>query len=531
MKKLVVLLAVCLGIAVFYIIYGEVKKGAVPREEVIKEVSLAEVVSARDSSEEALTQDTVGTDDGAEGVTQRREKKQQRKSTSDLSPSDAISMLKRYGIIDQLATGEIVTSVTNEWGKEYRQNPIKQISNELLYHFMMYEDGMEELGDYPYIDRILELYKRANTEQAELQAQGAAKLKDDLNEMNRQLSAVYTSMVTGQDMPQKQEEKKILKRLPVRCLQALVSEGARISDIYVCRGYISEVKPLDEKLLEWLNSQCAEVSSANGSDQMGRTPLMYAAQYSTAEACQKLIAAGADVNAKMNDNGFTPLMAAAFNEKNHGVCDVLIAAGAEVNARDNEGLTPLMYAARNSTAEACQKLIAAGAEVNAKKNNGWTPLILAAYNEKNHEVCDVLIAAGAEVNFRDNEGWTPLMLAARYFTAEVCQKLIAAGAEVNVKNNNGWTPLMLAARNSTAEACQKLIAAGAEVNAKKNDGATPLMLAAHNEENQGVCDVLIAAGADVNAKDNDGYTPLMLAAYNEKDHGVRNVLINAGAAR
>ena len=37
-----------------------------------------------------------------------------------------------------------------------------------------------------------------------------------------------------------------------------------------------------------------------------------------------------------------------------------------MNAKDNDGWTPLMYAARFSTTEACQKLIAAGAEVNAK---------------------------------------------------------------------------------------------------------------------------------------------------------------------
>ena len=53
-----------------------------------------------------------------------------------------------------------------------------------------------------------------------------------------------------------------------------------------------------------------------------------------------------------------------------------IAAGADVNAKDDEGLTPLHYAAYYSHKETVELLITEGADLNAK-SYGETPLDLA----------------------------------------------------------------------------------------------------------------------------------------------------------
>lgn len=103
---------------------------------------------------------------------QLNEETRTQEQKSDLSLEQAIKMLERYEIIDPLASGELKTAahlVNSREKLECKENPIKAISKDLLYYFMMYKDGVEDLQEYPYIDVIPELYRRPNTEQKETQ--------------------------------------------------------------------------------------------------------------------------------------------------------------------------------------------------------------------------------------------------------------------------------------------------------------------------------------------------------------------------
>jgi ankyrin repeat protein len=74
-----------------------------------------------------------------------------------------------------------------------------------------------------------------------------------------------------------------------------------------------------------------------------------------------------------------------------------IAAGADVNAKDDEyGWTPLIWAADGGHKNVAALLIAKGANVNAK-SEGWTALHSAA-EEGYKEIAELLIANGADVN-------------------------------------------------------------------------------------------------------------------------------------
>jgi len=161
---------------------------------------------------------------------------------------------------------------------------------------------------------------------------------------------------------------------------------------------------------------------------------------------------------------------------------LLIAAGADVNARRDEnllyGLTALMYAADEGHTEIVKALIAAGADVNAKTDNGSSVLLFAIARP---EIAKILIDAGADVNARrDEQGETLLMYAAaagRGYTESV-KVLIEAGADVNAKSDGGITALMTAVTTSNnTEIIKALIDAGANVNAKTNDGDTALTIA------------------------------------------------------
>ncbi|MDR0355540.1 MAG: ankyrin repeat domain-containing protein, partial [Deltaproteobacteria bacterium] len=153
------------------------------------------------------------------------------------------------------------------------------------------------------------------------------------------------------------------------------------------------------------------------------------------ELVSLLLKNGADVNPKGDFKGETPLMTALSNRYcenywvalrprivNLEVVDLLLKSGAKLDAADDDGATPLMYAADNS-AEAVLLLLKNGADVNAADKEGLTTLMATVmgrhtpYAEDNElnfnlETVRLLLENGAEVDARDNNGRTALMLAA-----------------------------------------------------------------------------------------------------------------------
>ena len=84
-------------------------------------------------------------------------------------------------------------------------------------------------------------------------------------------------------------------------------------------------------------------------------------------------------------------------------------ATSPVNARNEDGFTPLHYAAGNSTTPAIvTALLDAGAEVNARTENGWTPLHVAAAARTTPAFVTALLDAGADARAVDKDGRKPL---------------------------------------------------------------------------------------------------------------------------
>jgi ankyrin repeat protein len=117
----------------------------------------------------------------------------------------------------------------------------------------------------------------------------------------------------------------------------------------------------------------------NARDNLGRTPLYWAARANSCEICEVLLSSGADVNAATHE-GWTSLHTAIYNKKSEAAV-LLLAKGADVNVKNRDGETPLHWAAKRGKKNLVEPLIAKGADVNAKDNNGKTPLDWAEDND------------------------------------------------------------------------------------------------------------------------------------------------------
>ena len=183
---------------------------------------------------------------------------------------------------------------------------------------------------------------------------------------------------------------------------------------------------------------------------------------SSLELVKRLVAGGADVNAKMtrkvnlnntrlNELGATPFMLAALTADTE-LMRTLVGLGADPSTTNVEKSTPLMEAAGLATRspgedagtepqviEAVEYLLSLGADINAVDVNGETAMHAAAYKNL-PKVVTLLAAKGAKIEVwnKDNKfGWTPLAIAVGYrfgnfkpspnTEAAVRQVMIAAG--------------------------------------------------------------------------------------------------------
>lgn len=95
----------------------------------------------------------------------------------------------------------------------------------------------------------------------------------------------------------------------------------------------------------------------------------------------------------------------------------------------------LFRAARVEDVHGMASCLAVGAEVNGRDQNGWTPLHWAAFKGRVKSV-EVLIENGAEVDAVDDDGYTPLRCAVEAGHLQVALLLVARGSRASL--NKGF---------------------------------------------------------------------------------------------
>ncbi|WP_257282077.1 ankyrin repeat domain-containing protein [Endozoicomonas sp. ISHI1] len=292
-------------------------------------------------------------------------------------------------------------------------------------------------------------------------------------------------------------------------------------------------------------------ANLNARSKNGLTPLFIAAQENNTDCVKLLINAGADINARTKDGTTALLIAAEIgntdcvkllieagsdlpNRAFYRACfegdldqvEKSLAEGLDVNAAMVNDLTALILASIQGHKDVVEHLINAGANLNAQTKHGVTPLFTAA--QKGHtDIVKLLIGARADLNAALSDGTTPLFIAAQENNTECLKILIQAGAVLNARTEDDGTPLFIAAQENSTDCVKILIEAKADVNARTKKGATPLFVAAEMGNNF-IVKLLIRAKADLNAALSDGTTPLFIAAQ-ENNIECLKILINAGA--
>ncbi|HXV62165.1 MAG TPA: ankyrin repeat domain-containing protein [Vicinamibacteria bacterium] len=265
-------------------------------------------------------------------------------------------------------------------------------------------------------------------------------------------------------------------------------------------------------------------------DDAGRTPLMLAVMEDDVETAERLIAAGADVDAA-DAYGRTALILAAQSSLES--VRRLIAAGADISRRDDLGTSALSVALEAGRTDIASELRAAGAIESLEER------LDEAVRAGNRAEVSRLIEAGADVDALDTSSYqTPLMTAIERRDIEMVLVLLDAGADPTREGTGiettGENALTFAARQGSTWVFLRLLQAGAQrdvieraaiagcqhrdvlraalgagvnVNLRGPRGFTLLTCAASAGATETVS-FLIDSGADVSVRSNDGRTAL-----------------------
>lgn len=179
------------------------------------------------------------------------------------------------------------------------------------------------------------------------------------------------------------------------------------------------------------------------------------------ERVRKLLKSGVDPNPDAKPNwGVTPLHLAVPHDL---VVEELLKFGADPNAKDDQGGTPLHWAAtatvKGGNARSIELLVAAGAGLDARDNFLRSPLHIAAENKKNPRPLAKLLELGADVNAIDGNENTPLLSALKGSSAEHARLLFAAGADPLKPGPHGKSPLEIAWAESVRREIRRAVAA------------------------------------------------------------------------
>jgi len=354
--------------------------------------------------------------------------------------------------------------------------------------------------------------------------------------------------------------------------KALLKAGADVNDGFkngkvlywaTCKGYSSMVKIL---LAAGADPNCAmqfsDPSRYFGLLHPGKledTPLHAACRNGSDDIAEMLIAAGADIDARLRDE-WTPLHVAVCSSQRwveklsrHDISKLFgrMGWGRQRSGWDTDlGAVNCMNFLGNIYRHQHLRLVDLLVQTASEQNrvdyiNGGT---LRALNRTalhlaiacgNGDMVDKLLALGANISAADKNGWQALHFAACFGHVELLDKLRTAGADLNACGiMDGITPLHCAIHGLHVHVVRKLVEMGALIDEKRQNvlhyalstEQRPLFNSREKVHLEEIVQILIDAGVDVNRENRSGWSqPAIILASIACNSKLVKMLIDAGA--
>lgn len=217
----------------------------------------------------------------------------------------------------------------------------------------------------------------------------------------------------------------------IDCMNFLISKGSSVNTINhhdatpityaLVRRHYDAVKLLIQ----------SGASTRKTSRRKGSSPLLMACKICDYETLKMILSQG-QVDLEEEDNGFTPLWVAT-TEGNIDCINALVEAGADVDARGNDNMTPLMYACSKGVIGAVRILVKKS-DLSLIDSKGGTALHYACLSGS-LQCLQELLNAGATVKcgaIRLGEvGFSPIQLAAAGGHRELLKTLYHCEADIS----------------------------------------------------------------------------------------------------
>ncbi|KAG6103730.1 palmitoyltransferase akr1 [Claviceps sp. LM219 group G6] len=177
---------------------------------------------------------------------------------------------------------------------------------------------------------------------------------------------------------------------------------------------------------------------------------------------------------------------------------------------DDEGITPLHWAAINNQYAMCKFLIEHGAEINRKGGDSVATALQWAAQRCHYYTVNLLLQHGADPLISDAQGYNTLHISTFNGNVLLIVLLLHQGIPVDVLDTYGHTSLMWAAYKGFPACVDVFLRWGASVHATDEQGFTALHWALV-KGNPGCILKLIEYGADRFAQTQSGKTPAVTA--------------------